>query len=358
MYRSIVHVDMDAFYASIEQKDNPKLANKPIVVGGPPEARGVVCTASYEARRYGVHSAMPTSKAKKICPQLLIIPVRMERYIEISHHIHEIFAEHTKLIEPISLDEAFLDVSGQNAIEVGLKIKKEIKKKLDLTASVGISHNKFLAKLASGYKKPGGFTIIKESEIETFLNPLPVGKLWGVGPKTERELNRFGIYYVKDILEYDEKIIVDKFGKKGRELLSYARGKDDSPVENKYRRKSLSEENTFIQDTNDIEILREQISKMTNLIVRKIQEDQIHIKTITLKIKYEDFILITRSTTLSSFTNDYKTILKAAEKLIFERISLDKKVRLLGIQVSNILYPDDPVQMELDIEHMLCKEEL
>ncbi|AOT73315.1 DNA polymerase IV [Geosporobacter ferrireducens] len=344
---------MDAFYASVEQKDYPNLRNKPIVVGGNPEERGVVCTASYEARKYGIHSAMPTVKAKKLCPELLIIPVRMERYIEISNQIHEIFAQYTDLIEPLSLDEAFLDVCGSDSIEIGLEIKHKIKQELDLTASVGISVNKFLAKLASGYQKPDGFTVIEEKNIQKFLNRLPVGKLWGVGPKTEKELNRIGIYQVHDLLKYDERILVGKFGKKGIELLNYARGKDDRPVENKYKRKSLGEECTFAKDTDDLTLLKEQIYQQCEAIVKKLQEGNLLVRTLTVKVKYEDFTQISRTVSFSGYTSDLKLLREASENVLVKKISRDKKLRLVGIQVSNILHPNEPMQMQLNFDHML-----
>ncbi|SHJ21823.1 DNA polymerase-4 [Geosporobacter subterraneus DSM 17957] len=352
MHRSIVHIDMDAFYASVEQKDDPNLKNKPIVVGGSPYERGVVCTASYEARKYGIRSAMPTTKAKKLCPELLIIPVRMERYIEISNQIQEIFEQYTDFIEPISLDEAFLDVSGSDSIRIGLEIKTRIKQELNLTASVGISINKFLAKLASGYQKPDGFTVIEQKDIHQFLDLLPVGKLWGVGPKTEKELNRIGIYRVHDLLNYDESTLTSRFGKKGIELLNYARGKDDRPVENKSRRKSLGEECTFVKDTDDLNLLKEQILHQCEAIVEKLKKDNLLIRTLTVKVKYEDFTQLSRTISFTGYTRELKALYEYSEKVLIEKIPRDKKLRLIGIQVSNILYPNEPMQIQLNFDRM------
>lgn len=357
MKRQIIHVDMDAFYASIEQKDHPELRNKPIAVGGRPEGRGVICTASYEARKYGVRSAMPSKKAQQLCPNLIFVPVRMERYVEISQKILEIFEEYTDFIEPLSIDEAFLDVTGKDGIQIGQDIKKRIKKELGLTASVGLSINKYLAKLASDSQKPDGFTVITEAEAESFLSPLPVRKLWGVGPKTEQELNNLGIYCIKDLIHYDQRVVIEKFGKKGLELLNFARGKDDRPVENKHRRKSMGEENTFEEDIDDVNILIQYIDSYCRLLVHRLQKNELQIRTITIKIKYEDFENITRSITLPYFTNSYQDIYNSAVNILLTKIRLVKKVRLLGVQVSNILYPDEPVQLQLDLDGLLRGKE-
>ncbi|HSH36263.1 DNA polymerase IV, partial [Schnuerera sp.] len=204
--RSIIHIDMDAFYASVEQRDNPSLLGKPVIVGGV-RSRGVVSTASYEARKYGIHSAMPIKVAKRLCPKGIYLPVDMKKYKSVSKEIHKIFNRYSSKIEPISIDEAFLDVTGQEAVFIAKRIKNDIQKELKLTASIGISYNKFLAKLASDIKKPNGLTVIKKGEAMEFLKPLSVSKLWGVGPKMERELNKLGIYYIGDIQGYDVDVL-------------------------------------------------------------------------------------------------------------------------------------------------------
>jgi DNA polymerase-4 len=355
--KQIIHVDMDAFYASIEQKDHPELKNKPIAVGGNPDRRGVVCTASYEARRYGVRSAMPSKKAQLLCPQLIFMPVRMERYMEVSRQILEIFEDYTDCIEPLSIDEAFLDVTGRDGVKIGREIKKRIETELGLTASVGISMNKYLAKLASDYRKPNGVTVITKEEVEGFLLPLPVRKLWGVGPKTENELKKLGIYYIKDLANYDQDIIIDRFGKKGFELLNFAKGKDDRLVENKYRRKSIGEETTFDTDIDDVNILLQYAENCSRILTNTLKEKSLQIRTVTVKVKYEDFECITRSTTLPNFTDIYQEIYQNASNTIKNKINMVKKVRLLGIQVSNIRYPDEPVQLLMDFGGLFRGEE-
>ena len=347
--RSIIHVDIDAFYASIEQKDNPCYRNKPIAVGGDPEKRGVVCTASYEARKYGVKSAMSCKMAQKLCPNLIFVPVRMERYLEISKHIHQIFETYSDLIEPISIDEAFIDVSGQDPVATALNIKKKILNDLGLTASVGISINKYLSKLASDYNKPNGFKIITESEVRDFLMPLTIRKLWGVGPKTEKDFHKLGIYKICDLLNYDRGIIVEKFGKRGLELLDFAEGKDVRPVENKYRRKSIGEEMTFEIDVDDTKVIRERIQSYCKDLVNHIQSRRLLVKTIIIKIKYEDFSCITRSITLPYYTDSLEIIAKTADNILYNKIAIDKKIRLIGVQISNIVYPDEPVQIQMEL---------
>lgn len=347
MDRAIIHIDMDAFYASIEQRDNPSYKGKPIAVGGSPQGRGVVCTASYEARKYGVKSAMSSKRAKQLCPNIIFVPVRMQKYIEVSNRIYEILEEYADLIEPISIDEAFLDVTGKNAIEIGMELKNKIKNDTGLTASVGISINKYLAKLASDYRKPNGFTIIRKNDVEKFLSPLPIRKLWGVGLKTEKELNRLGLYYVRDVWEYDKDTLIEKFGKKGLELFRYAKGKDDRPVENRHRRKSIGEENTFDRDIDDIDTIKSCIFNHCKMLAYRLQKRKLFIKTVTLKVKYEDFSSITRSITLPNYVNDFDEIYPAAEKILLKKIHFDKRIRLLGVQASNILYPDEPIQIQM-----------
>lgn len=348
MYRSIIHVDMDAFFASIEQKDNEIYRGKPIAVGGNPEERGVVCTASYEARVFGVKSAMPSKRAKQLCSKLIFVPVRMERYMDISNAIREIFERYSDIIEPISIDEAFLDVTGNDPIRIGKEIKKKIKKEIGLTASVGISINKYLAKIASDYKKPDGFTVIKKDEIEKFLAPLSVRKLWGVGPKTAKELNQLGLYCIGDLLRYDKNVLIHRFGKKGLELFHYAKGKDDRLVENKNRRKSIGEENTFKRDTDDIELLKKCVFEHCKMIEGKLKRQNLLVKIVILKVKYEDFLNCTRSSTLPFYTRNFQEIYSIAENILLNRIGIKKKIRLLGVQVSNILYPDEPIQIQMN----------
>ncbi len=342
---SIIHVDMDAFFASIEQRDNPSYRNKPVVVGGDPNGRGVVSTASYEARKFGVHSAMACGKAKELCPNVIFLPVDMEKYKRVSQQIHTIFSHYTNVIEPVSIDEAFLDVDQMDAVEVAGSIKKDIRKKLYLTASVGVSYNKFLAKLASDMKKPDGLTIITHSGAKELLPGLPIRKIWGVGKKTEKELNDIGIYTIGDLLQYDHKFLLKRWGKRAYELLKLAHGIGDSTVYVERDIKSIGEENTLSHDTCDAGILRNYLRTFALAIGKRLSEQKLKYRTITVKIKYYDFTNITRSITLTEATASPLMIYRQAEEILRTRVSLKKPVRLIGIQVSNLVYPDEPVQL-------------
>ncbi|MTI68789.1 MAG: DNA polymerase IV [Firmicutes bacterium] len=353
MDRSIIHVDMDAFFASIEQRDNPKLRNKPVAVGGKPNKRGVVCAASYEARRYGVKSAMSSKRAERLCPKLIFVSTNKDKYKEVSKHIKSIFKRYSEKIEPISIDEAFIDVTGKEALKIGKLIKKSIKNELDLTASIGISYNKFLSKLASDMDKPNGFTVISKKNAKDILKKLPIRKLWGVGPKTEKELSRLGLYKIEDIQRYDRDILVEKFGKRGLELIEFANGKDDRPIEWKSKSQSIGEENTFSHDTLDMEVLHNTLNKYSLDVLKKIRKNRYKIKTITIKIKYENFNIETRSLTLKAPTDSLEVIKSKAHFILNNKFNINKKVRLLGLTVSNIVYPNDPVQLRMDMDDFI-----
>lgn len=346
--RSIIHVDMDAFYAQIEQRDNPKLIGKPVIIGGT-SSRGVVSTASYEARKYGVHSAMPIKAAKKLCPEGIYLPVNMKKYKEVSKNIHGIFTKYTNVYEPISIDEAFLDVTGKEALEIAKSIKKDIRDKLRLTASVGISINKFLAKLASEVNKPDGLTIIEKDEILSFLRPLPITKIWGVGPKMERELNKLGIYYIEDVQNYDVEVLVSIFGKRGKELYEFSYGIDNRPVEPRIANQSIGEEETFLKDIYDMEMLLDTLKDYSFNLSKKLKENRYLARTICVKIKYSDFIIETRSMTLNIPTNDERMIYKTAKYILLNKFNINREVRLIGLTLSNLIYPDDPIQLSMDI---------
>lgn len=343
--RSIIHVDMDAFYASVEERDNPSLKGKPIIIGGNLKNRGVVTTASYEARKYGVHSAMAIYKAKKLCPEGIFLPVNMIKYKEVSKEVHNIFRRYSKIIEPISIDEAFIDVTGKNPLFVAQNIKRDIKNELNLTASIGISVNKFLAKLASDLEKPDGFTIIDQEEAIDFLKSLPIRKLWGVGPKTEKELHRMGIYTIGDLQNYDIKVLTDRFGKKGRELFYFSKGIDNRPVKIDITTQSIGEEETFREDISDIEILDHKLKEYSLNLSYKLEYKGYLTKTITVKVKYEDFSIETKSSTLYIPTDDYLVIYNISSNILKNKFEFNKKIRLLGLTVSNFIYPDDPVQL-------------
>ena len=346
--RAIIHVDMDAFYASVEQRDNPSLKGKPVIIGGNSN-RGVVCTASYEARKYGVHSAMSGKIARRLCPNGIYLPVNMKKYRETSKEIHEIFRRYSDIIEPISIDEAFLDVTGRNPLSIAKSIKENIKDEVQLTASVGISINKFLAKLASDVEKPDGFTVIKKENIIQFLKPLPVTELWGVGPKMERELNKLGIYYIEDIQNYDVDVLVSLFGKRGKELYDFSHGIDNRPVDDNILNQSIGEEETFLEDVEDIDILVNKLKSYSINLSNKLVAKGYLIKTITVKVKYTDFSIETRSITLSIPTNDKVLISNTSEYILTTKFKMIKKVRLIGLTLSNLIYPQDPIQLSIKV---------
>jgi DNA polymerase-4 len=347
--RAIIHVDMDAFYASIEQRDNPSLRGKPVIIGGASD-RGVVCTASYEARRYGIHSAMPGKLAKRLCPDGIYLPVNMKKYKETSKEIHNIFRRYSSIIESISIDEAFLDVTDKDYIMIAKNIKRDIKNELELTASVGISMNKLLAKLASDIEKPDGFTVIKKGEVIQLLKPLPVTKLWGVGPKMERELNKLGIYYIEDIQNYDVNVLISLFGKRGKELYDFSFGLDYRPIEDHILNQSIGEEETFHEDIRDVNILIDKLKLYSINLSNKLIKKGYLVKTITVKIKYDDFSIETRSMTLNIPTNDHITIFSTSKHILLSKFKMEKKVRLIGLTLSNLIYPEDPIQLSMKME--------
>ncbi|MBU5440041.1 DNA polymerase IV [Tissierella sp. MSJ-40] len=347
--RTIIHMDMDAFFASIEQRDNANLRGKPVIVGGAQYSRGVVATASYEARTYGIHSAMPISKAKQLCPKGIFLPVNMKKYKEVSKEIHDILEKYSNIIEPISIDEAFIDINNRDPIFIGRKIKDDIWQELRLTSSIGISVNKFLAKLASDVNKPNGFTIIKEEEKLKFLCPLPVSKIWGVGPKTKKELNRLGIYTIGDIQSYDEKVLINLFGKRGKEIFEFANGVDNRPVESQNMSQSLGEEETFEEDIDDIDLLLKKLAEYSFNLSQKLKLNGYLIKTITVKVKYYDFSIETRTISLTIPTNDSSIIFETSKYILTSKFKLSKKIRLIGLSISNFIYPKDPIQLSINL---------
>jgi DNA polymerase-4 len=337
---SIIHVDMDAFYASVEELDHPELKNRPLIVGGMGK-RGVVSTASYEARRYGVTSAMPMMRARKLCPEGIFLPPRFERYREISQRIREIFLSYTSRVEPISLDEAFLDLSEttrsfEEATKTAGRIKEEIKERVGLTCSVGVAPNKFLAKLASGLKKPDGFTVIEKGDIYKTLKNLPVAKIWGVGEVTERKLGEMGIYTIGQLKRVPLRKLKDEFGKHGENLYRLARGIDESSVEPEREAKSISQEITFEEDVRDPEKIKDQLTTLSESLGRSLKKDRLRARTIKIKVRYSDFTTITRQITLDSAIYSTEVIKEAAKKLFEERTPLNRSIRLIGLGVSNL----------------------
>ena len=334
---------MDAFYASVEILDNPKLKGKPVVVGASPEQRGVVAAASYEARKFGIHSAMPMATAIRLCPEIVVLPVRMERYVEISNEIHEIFARYTPQIEPISIDEAFLDVTGSmqlfgSAEKIGRQIKQQIKKELGLTASVGIAPNKFLAKLASDLRKPNGFVVITEANKQEILDPLDISRIWGIGKVTEKALNSIGIKTIGQLKKADPAKLENILGNTTAHILSLARGTDHREVESTQVSKSMSSEETFPKDIKDKNTLLDVLLNQVNEVAQRLREEKLQAKTITLKLRYGDFRTITRSNTLQKATNTTATLWKEAKEVFLKwHKESSGALRLLGFGTSGLV---------------------
>lgn len=340
--RQIIHVDMDAFYASVEQRDRPELRGKAVIVGGAAEARGVVSAASYEVRRFGVHSAMPTAQAMRRCPHAILLPVRMERYAEVSQQIQAIFEQFTPLVEPISLDEAFLDVTASTnlfgpAERIGRTIKEQINLQTQLTASVGIAPNKFLAKLASDLRKPNGFVIITEQNRQEMLDPLGVGRIWGVGKVTEKALHSRGIHTIGDIRAASEAELKSIVGNGAIELGRLARGEDDREVEAIRQAKSLSSEQTFADDISDLDILLGVLLEQVEEVAQRLRRRRLRACTITLKLRYGDFRTVTRSETLGDPTNLTQVLWETGER-VFRRWhrSASGALRLLGFGATGL----------------------
>ncbi|MBM7624125.1 DNA polymerase IV [Sporohalobacter salinus] len=336
MELNILHIDMDAFYAAIEIRDNSKLKDKPVIVGGTSK-RGVVSTASYEARKYGIHSAMPVFKAKQLCPNGIYLKPDHQKYKKISSQIRNIFTDFTDLIEPLALDEAFLDVSNNemNSIQIGRKIKRRIRKEIKLTASIGVSYNKFLAKFASDFNKPDGFKIISPQDVNKLLKDLNVEKLWGVGPKTADKLKQYNLTKIHDIVETDPSFLINKFGKKGYRIYQLAQGKDKREVTPPKMPKSIGKETTFQQDIADKEVLTNYLEGLSEQVAQRVQQRELYGRTVTLKLKDEDFTIYSRSKTVSNYINTKKEIYFIVSKLLANEI-LKKKIRLIGVTLSNL----------------------
>ncbi|MBM4072530.1 MAG: DNA polymerase IV [Planctomycetes bacterium] len=338
---TILHVDMDAFYASVEQRDRPELRGKPVIVGGV-KGRGVVSAASYEARKFGVHSAMPISTARRLCPQGIYLPVRMSHYAAISRQIRSIFLSFTPLVEPLSLDEAFLDVRGCEGLfgsvpDIARQIKQRIRAETGLIASVGVAPNKYLAKLASDVGKPDGYIVLLPEKVGEFLSPLPVSRIWGVGAKSEKRLHDIGIRTIGQIAAMPERLLSDRFGEMGRHIWQLANGQDDRTVVPDREAKSVSTETTFAQDIGDRAILRVWLLELVDHLASRLRHEQIWARTIDLKIRSSDFRTVTRSTTLAEPTNVTNVIWKAAADLFERSLTSDlMPVRLLGVGATKL----------------------
>ncbi|MEO6684435.1 MAG: DNA polymerase IV [Dyadobacter sp.] len=358
-HRKIIHIDMDAFYASVEQRDFPEYRGKPLAVGGSPTGRGVVATASYEARKFGVRSAMSSRKAIQLCPQIIFVFPRFDAYKAVSRSIREIFQRYTDIIEPLSLDEAFLDVTQDklqigSALEIARQIKKAIKDELNLTASAGVSTNKFVAKIASDIDKPDGLTFIGPSKIETFINNLPVEKFFGVGKVTAQKMNNMQLFTGADLKKLTENELVKHFGKAGHFYFRIVRGIDEREVQTHRETKSLGAEDTFTYDLGTVDEMHKELDIIAETVFRRLQKSQLKGRTITLKIKYNDFTQITRNFSYTHPVGDFETIFNTAKQLLEKVDREEKPVRLLGISLSNFgesetkpRKPRDPEQLEL-----------
>jgi DNA polymerase IV len=338
--RRILHIDMDAFFAAVEEKRHPELAGKPIVIGGDgdPTKRGVVSTASYEARKYGIHSAMPLRRAYQLCPQAVFLPVDYDEYVKVSGKIKAILRSFTPLIEDVGIDEAFLDITDidMESEELVKRIKESIMEETNLTCSIGIGPNKLLAKIASDMKKPDGLTIISPQDIKIMIWPLPVRKLWGVGPKTEKRLRDAGIMTIGDLASIPREKLIEDFGQSyGDYLYQASRGIDESPLITHWEPKSISRETTFQRDMDNWNIISKNLAELTRDVVDSMKESRYQGKTVTIKIRFSNFETHTRAKTLNDFTDSLDIMRKAAFE-IFGRIELKKKVRLIGVRVSNL----------------------
>ena len=349
--RRILHIDMDAFYASVEQRDNPALRGLPVAVGGDPDKRGVVAAASYEARVFGVRSAIPMSRAVRLCPSLVIVHPDVQKYRSVSQQIFSLFRSITPLVEPLSLDEAYLDVT-ENAwgetlgTNVARRLKEDIRAATGLTASAGVAPNKFLAKIASGWKKPDGLTVIAPERVESFLQGLPVDALWGVGPVTAKKLRARGIEKLVDIRTIDSNVLRETVGSLADWLQQLARGEDDRAVVSEYEPKSSGSENTFAHDLTDIEEIRREIDGMARDAAAWLAKHALYARTVTIKVRYHDFTTITRSHT-DEPTREEEHIAQRAVALLDRTDAGPRPVRLLGVSVHNfcdtrVLPPDDP----------------
>jgi DNA polymerase-4 len=340
--RTIVHADLDAFYASVEQLDNPELRGKPVVVGGPAEARGVVMAASYEARRFGVRSAMPMGRAFRLCPKAIRLPARFDRYSEVSHEVMAVFREVTPLVEPLSLDEAFLDATEQvetfgGQEPLGRHLKAEVRQRTGLTLSVGIAANKLVAKVASDMEKPDGLVIVPPGGEAAFLAPLKVRALWGVGPKAEAMLNTAGFHTIGQIAAASPSQLETALGSRGLMLHGLARGIDDGPVVTEHERKSVGAETTFVRDLTDGPELRAELDRIAATVARRLAESAFQARTIVLKLRYAHFHTITRQTSRPLPTDDAEEIASTAGSLLAAVARQGDRFRLIGVHATNLV---------------------
>ena len=342
--RAIIHLDLDAFFASVEVLENPRLAGKPVVVGGRPEERGVVAAASYPARAFGVHSAMPMARALALCPHLVILPHRHQLYHQYSERVMSLLYETSLLIEQMSIDEAYLDLTGQvpvweEAVEVARRLQARVRDEIGLSASLGVAANKVVAKVASGHDKPGGLTVVRPGEEAVFLAPLPVQTLPGVGPATAQKLADLGVATIGDLAQVPETELRARFGRPGADLSLRARGIDDQPVVTEHEVQSISQEVTFSRDLADLEALRRQLWRLSQDVGQRLKEIDMAAGTVAIKLRYADFTTLTRQMSLAVPANDEQEVYRAAKVLLDRAWQQGRPVRLLGVTARSLAAP-------------------
>lgn len=362
--RKIIHVDMDAFYAAVEQRDEPAYRDRPIVVGGTPEQRGAVAAASYEARKFGIRSAMPARVAYQRCPDVIFVKPRFEVYREVSRQIRDIFARYTELIEPLSLDEAYLDVTHnfvgeRSAIAIAQAIRQAIRQETQLTASAGVSINKFLAKIASGLDKPDGLYVIRPQDAAAFVEALPINKFHGIGQVTAAKMHQLGIQTGTDLKQWSESDLVNKFGKVGRFYYRVARGQDDRPVNPNRIRKSIGAEKSFALDLDTRSAMEAALTQIAHRVGQRVQEQRRGGYTLTLKVKYSTYQQVTRSQTQPQPIRETAQILALGMAMLHQHVDDAARVRLLGLSLSNLEpLPSEVqfIQLSLDLEPLAARQ--
>jgi DNA polymerase IV len=340
--RRVLHCDMDCFYAAVHMRDDPSLRGKPVVIGGRPESRGVVAAASYEVRRFGVHSAMPSSRARRLCPDAIFIPPDFRRYSRESEKIFAIYHEFTPLVQAVSIDEAYLDVTDHlgeagSATAVAREIRRRVREERGLTVSVGVGPNRLIAKIASDFDKPDGLTVVPPAKVQVFLDPLPVRRLHGVGPATEKALAEMKVHTVAELRAVPLEDLTARFGKHGRILYEFSRGIDDRPVETHSERKSLGTENTYAEDLTDLAKMEEEVERMAGEVAEALARSGLAGCTVTLKLRYSDFTTLTRSRTFPVPVYDRAAIADCAKDLLRRTAAPSRPVRLLGVTASNLV---------------------
>lgn len=352
MERTIAHVDMDAFYASVEQRDDPALRGRPVIVGGRPGGRGVVSAASYEARAFGVRSAMPSSQAQRLCPQAVFVAPNIGRYIEVSGRIIEMMGRYTPLVEPVSIDEAYLDLTGTerlhgDPIETARRIKREIYEEEQLTASVGVGPSKLVAKLASDHDKPDGFVVVQSEGVRAFLDPLPVERLLGVGQRTRERLERLGLSTIGRLAGCPDEVLEVHLGPHARELARLARGEDDRPVSLQHDARSLSAERTFERDVEDLEELERCLLLLSDSVARRLRKAGLRAGTVELKLRYDDFRTVTRARKQQESVDSGAALYRVARAMLHELRVQGRRIRLIGVGASDLVSRDDAIQLSL-----------